>query len=51
MAKAGAELIDADGRGPGPRASEVLRLDRRRLTLRPGGRRRDPPVIGCSRDK
>ena len=47
MAKAGAELIDALGHAE-PAASEILRLDARRLTLRPLGVV-DPPVIGCIR--
>ncbi len=47
MAKAGAELIDAMGHAE-PAASEILRLDARRLTLRPAGVT-DPPVIGCIR--
>ena len=47
MAKASAELIDAMGGGE-PAASEVLRLDARRLTLRPA-EVTDPPVIGCAR--
>jgi hypothetical protein len=46
-AKASAELIDAMGRDR-PAASEVLRLDERRLTLRPVDVT-DPPVIGCTR--
>jgi hypothetical protein len=47
LAKASAELIDAMGEGR-PAASEVLRLDTRRLTLRPADVT-DPPVIGCIR--
>ena len=47
LAKASAELVDAMSRGK-PAASEVLRLDARRLTLRPADVT-DPPVIGCAR--
>ena len=47
LAKASAALLDAMGEGK-PAASEVLRLDARRLTLRPADVT-DPPVIGCTR--
>ncbi len=47
MAKASAALLDAMS-GTEPAASEVLRLDRRRLSLRPVGIT-DPPVLGCAR--
>ena len=47
LVKASAELIDAMGRDQ-PAASEVLRLDERRLTLRPADVT-DPPVLGCTR--
>lgn len=47
LAKASAALIDALGKDLAA-ASEVLRLDARRLTLRPADMT-DPPVIGCTR--
>jgi hypothetical protein len=47
LVKASAELIDAVGRDKRV-ASEVLRLDAKRLTLRPA-EVTDPPVIGCTR--
>lgn len=47
LAKASAELVDAVSGGK-PAASEVLRLDAKRLTLRPA-EVTDPPVIGCTR--
>jgi hypothetical protein len=46
-ARAGAQVIDAVTAGR-PAESEVLRLDARRLTLRPVGPT-DPPVVGCVR--
>lgn len=47
LAKASAEMLDLVG-GGAPLASEILRLDARRLNLRPIGVT-DPPVIGCTR--
>jgi hypothetical protein len=47
LAKASAELLDAMAQGK-PSASEILRLDRKRLSLRPADVT-DPPVIGCIR--
>jgi hypothetical protein len=47
FAKASAQVVDAMSAGR-PTASEVLRLDARRLTLRPVDAT-DPPVIGCIR--
>jgi hypothetical protein len=47
LAKASAQVVDAMSAGK-PAASEVLRLDARRLTLRPADVA-DPPVIGCLR--
>ncbi|MFL5336820.1 MAG: hypothetical protein ACJ8H8_27500 [Geminicoccaceae bacterium] len=47
LAKASAQTVDAMSAGK-PAASEVLRLDARRLTLRPV-EVTDPPVIGCLR--
>jgi hypothetical protein len=47
LAKASAEMLDLVG-GKTPLASEILRLDSRRLNLRPAGVT-DPPVIGCTR--
>jgi hypothetical protein len=47
LAKASAELLDAMAQGK-PSASEILRLDRKRLSLRPA-EVTDPPVIGCIR--
>lgn len=47
LAKASAEMLDLVG-GKAPLASEILRLDSRRLNLRPVGVT-DPPVIGCTR--
>ena len=47
LAKASAEMLDLVG-GDTPLASEILRLDARRLNLRPAGVT-DPPVIGCTR--
>ena len=40
-------MLDLVG-GRAPLASEILRLDARRLNLRPVGVT-DPPVIGCTR--
>ena len=47
LAVASAQTIDLMSAGK-PMASEVLRLDARRLTLRPA-EVTDPPVIGCLR--
>jgi hypothetical protein len=47
LAKVSAQTVDAMSAGK-PAASEVLRLDARRLTLRPV-EVTDPPVIGCLR--
>jgi hypothetical protein len=47
LAKASAEMLDLLG-GRTQLASEILRLDARRLNLRPVGVT-DPPVIGCTR--
>ena len=47
LAKASAEMLDRVG-GETPLASEILRLEARRLNLRPAGVT-DPPVIGCTR--
>lgn len=47
MAQAGADLIDLMA-GDAPHASQILRLDRQELVLRPVDMQ-DPPMIGCSR--
>jgi hypothetical protein len=47
FAKASAQIVDAMSAGK-PAASRVLRLNARRLTLRPLDVK-DPPVIGCLR--